>query len=82
MNAVALSAGKHTYFLLLFGTAEIKAAAIGAAVHHRSAGELHEFPAASNRLVYSLFGLEFTASLVDVTELHRLADSKLALKRF
>ena len=81
VHAVAFAAGKNPDLLLLLGAAEIEAAAVGAAVHHRRAGEIHEFAAAGDRLVDGLVGFELAARLIDVREFDRLADLKFAGER-
>ena len=81
MHAVALAAGKDADLLLLFGSAEVEAAAVGAAVHHRRSRELHELAAARDRLVDGLVGLQFAARLIDIGKLYRVADRERSGKR-
>ena len=77
MHAVALAARKLADLLLLIRALEIEPAAIGAARHFALAERDHVV-AAGNLLPDRLFRVERVARLVDITQLHRLADADRA----
>ena len=64
VDAVSFAAREDAHLLLLLWPAEVEAAAVGAAVHHRRSRELHELSAAGYRLVDRLVGLELSSLLV------------------
>ena len=67
---------------MLFGAAEVEAAAVGATIHHGCAGEAHEFAAACDGFVDGFVRFEFAAGLVDVAEFDCFADGEGAGERF
>src|SRR3954471_20640200 len=73
MPAVALAARQRADLLLLVGPAEIECRAIGARIHLALA-ELKLIEAAGDLLPHGLLAVERIARLVDIAELHRLAD--------
>ena len=73
MHAVALAAGEHADLLLLVGALEVEGAAIGAGIDLALA-EIEHLVAARDLLVEGLVGIERVAALVDIAELHALAD--------
>ena len=73
MHAVALAARELADLLLLVGALEVEGRAIGARVHLALA-ELELIEAAGDFLPHGLLAVERVARLVDIAELHRLAD--------
>src|SRR5215210_7413705 len=80
MQAVALAAGEHADILLPVGALEVEGRALGAVVELALA-ELEHLVAAGDLLIERLAGLQRVARLVDIAELHRLADADLAAIR-
>src|SRR5580698_8277101 len=73
MHAVALAAGQRADLLLLVGALEVEGRAIAARIDLALAE--HELvEAAGNFLPYVLLAVERIARLVDIAEMHRLAD--------
>ena len=73
MHAVALAARQHADLLLLVGALEVEGAAIGARIDLALA-EIEDVVAAGDFLPDVLLVVERVARLVDVAELHQLAD--------
>ena len=80
MDPVALAAGEQADLLLLIGALEVEGRAIGAGVDLALA-EIEHLVAAGDLLVERLAGIERVARLVDIAELHRLADLDRAVVR-
>src|SRR3954471_16870454 len=80
MHAVALAARQGAYLLLLVGALEVERGAIAARVHLALA-EQDQFVAAGNLLPNVLLAVEIVARLIDVAEVHALADGDGALIR-
>src|ERR1700732_1341752 len=80
MDAVALAARDVAYLLLLVGALEIERRAIAARIDLALA-EKNEFVAAGNFLPHALLAVERVARLVDIAEMHALADRDGALVR-
>ncbi len=74
MHAVALAAREGSHLLLLVGALEVEGAGIGARVHLALA-EIEHVIAAGDLLPDGLVGIERVAALVDVAEMHGLADA-------
>jgi hypothetical protein len=77
VHAVALAAGEVADLLLLVAAAEVEGRAVGARVHLVLA-ELDDLGAAGDFLPDGLVGVERVAALVDIAELHALADADRA----
>src|SRR6202046_4714069 len=73
MHAVALASGKLTHLLLLVAALEVEGAAIGARIDLALA-ELQHVEAARNLPPDRRLAVEAVARLVDIAEMHRLAD--------
>jgi hypothetical protein len=73
MDAVALSAGKLADLLLLVGALEVVCADIGPRVHFVLA-EIETLITARDLFPDILVRIEIVTALVNITELHRLAD--------
>src|SRR3546814_2581461 len=73
VNAVALTAGKLADLLLLIATLEIEGPHIGAGLEFMLA-DGHEIMAAGNFLPDIMVGIQMIAALIDIAELHRIAD--------
>ena len=73
MDAVALAARQHADLLLLVGALEVEGAAIGARIDLALA-EIEDVVAAGDFLPHGLLVVQRVARLVDIAELHRLAD--------
>src|SRR5579871_6329160 len=80
MHAVALTAGECADFLLLVGALEVERRAIAARIDLALA-EQDQFIAAGNFLPYRLLAVEVVARLVDIAELHALANRDRARVR-
>src|SRR5664280_3756463 len=80
MHAVALAARQGAYLLLLVGALEIERRAITARIDLALA-EQDQFVAAGNLLPHALLAVETVARLVDIAEMHALADRDGALVR-
>src|ERR1700686_5189594 len=80
MDTIALAAGELSHLLLLIGAAKIEQRAIGPA-RHLAPAEIDLLVAAGNLLPHRLVGRERIARLVDIAELHCLADAEAALVR-
>ena len=77
MDPVALAAGEHADLLLLVAALEVEVGDIGAA-GYLPLSELQHVQSAGNFLPYGLRIVERVAGLVDIAELHRLADRQRA----
>src|SRR5579864_2372436 len=77
MHTVALAAGELAHLLLLVRPLEVEPAAIGAAVH-LARPELELIEAAGNLLPHRLLGVERIAGLIDIAELHCVAEADRA----
>ena len=73
MHAVALAARERADLLLLVGALEVERRAVAARIHFALA-EQDDVLAAGNLLPHVLLAVETIARLVDVAEMHRLAD--------
>jgi hypothetical protein len=73
VDAVALAAREVADELLLVGALEVEARHVRAAVD-LAVADLDHVVAAGDLLVDGLVGVEVVAALVDVAELHRVAD--------
>src|SRR3546814_609070 len=73
VNAVALTAGKLADLLLLIATLEIEGPHIGVGLKFMLA-DGHEIMAAGNFLPDIMVGIQMIAALIDIAELHRIAD--------
>src|ERR1700731_4605964 len=80
MDAVALAARERANLLLLVGALEIERRAIAARIDLALA-EQDLFVAAGNFLPHTLLAVERVAGLVDIAEMHALADRDGALVR-
>src|SRR5689334_18308901 len=80
MHAVALTARQRTDLLLLVGALEIERRAIAARIDLALA-EQDQLVAAGNLLPDRLLAVEIVARLVDIAEMHALADGDGALVR-
>src|SRR3954468_6786642 len=80
MHAVALAARERTDLLLLVRALEVEIGAIGARIHLALA-EQDEILAARDLLPYVLLAVERVAGLIDIAEMHGLADLDRALVR-
>src|SRR4051812_3926687 len=80
MNAVALAARERTDLLLLVGALEIERRAIAARIDLALA-QKDQFVAAGNFFPHRLLAVEVVARLVDIAEMHALADDNGALVR-
>src|SRR5262245_17994980 len=81
VDAIALAARELAHFLLLVGTLEIEPANIGPGLH-LAVPELDHVVAARDLLEHRLLAVERVARLIDITELHRLADADRAFIGF
>src|SRR6185436_18485907 len=77
VEAVALAAREHADALLLVRSAEVERSDVGTRVDLASS-DLHPLLAAADLLPDRLLGVEPVARLVDVGELHRLAEPQRA----
>ena len=77
VDAVAFAAGELANLLLLIAALEVEGADIGAADQF-AVSDLDHIQATGNDLPDGLVGVEGVAALVDVGELHRLAQPDLA----
>src|SRR5262249_44956050 len=77
MHAVPLATGKVLDLLLLIGALEVEPRTIGAAID-LAAAELHGPTAARDDLPDALVTLERVARLIDVRDLHGLANAESA----
>src|SRR6185312_12541977 len=73
MHAVALAAGKRADFFLLVAALEIEGRDVSS-TRHVLLAEGDDVIAAGDFFPHGLFAVERVAALVDITELHRLAD--------
>src|SRR3546814_6352716 len=73
VNAVALTAGKLADLLLLIATLEIEGPHISAGLEFMLA-DGHEIMAAGNLLPDIMIGIQMIAALIDIAELHCIAD--------
>src|SRR6202048_4069660 len=80
MHAVALAARQRADLLLLIGALEIERRAIAARIDLALA-QNNEFVAAGDFLPHALLAVETVARLVDIAEMHALADRDGALVR-
>src|SRR6202011_2985108 len=80
MHAVALAARERADLLLLVGALEVERRAIAARIDLALA-EKNEFVAAGNFLPHGFLAVERIARLVDIAEMHALADRDGALVR-
>src|SRR6187431_2883497 len=80
MNAVAFSARELADLLLLVGPLEVEPADIGAG-RHLAGPELDHVAAAGDLLEHRLLAVERIARLIDIAELHRVADADGAVVR-
>src|SRR5258707_13843313 len=80
MHAVALAAGQRADLLLLIGALEIERGAIAARIHLALA-QKNKLVATGNLLPHRLLAVEAIAGLVDIAEMHALADRNGALVR-
>src|SRR6185295_14896782 len=80
MYAVALAARERTDLLLLVRPLEVEIGAIGARIHFALA-EQDEILTTRDLLPYVLLAVERVAGLIDVAEMHGLADLDRALVR-
>src|ERR1019366_7168846 len=80
VDAVALPAGQLAHLLLLIAALEVERADIGSADQFAVA-DLHHVQAAGNGLPDRIVGFEVVAALVDIGQLHRLAETDRALIR-
>src|SRR5262245_60635509 len=78
VDAIALTARELAHLLLLVGALEIEPADIGPGLH-LAVPELDHVVAARDLLEHRLFAVERVARLIDITELHRLADADRAV---
>ena len=74
VDAVALAAGERADLLLLVAALEVEGADIGARVHLALA-ELDDVLPVGDLLPHGLVGREVVAALVDVAEVHGLAEA-------
>src|SRR3990170_2580982 len=80
MNAVALSARELADLLLLIRPLEVEPADIGAG-RHLAGAKLDHVAAAGDLLEHRLLAVERIARLIDIAELHRVADADTAVVR-
>src|SRR6185437_14869843 len=80
MHAVALAARQRAHFLLLVGALEVERRAITARIHFLLA-EQDLLVTAGDFLPHRLLTVEIVARLVDIAEMHGLADGDVALVR-
>src|SRR6185312_3300958 len=80
VHAIALAARERTDLLLLVRSLEVEIGAIGARIHLALA-EQDEILAARDLLPYVLLAVERVAGLIDIAEMHGLADLDRALIR-
>ena len=80
VEPVALTAGEDAGLLLLVGALEAERGDVGARVH-LEVGDLDEVEPVGDDLPDVLVRVDAAAALVDVGDLHRLADLELAARR-
>src|SRR5215472_19087167 len=81
MHAVALAARQRAHLLLLVGPFEVERGTVTARINLPLA-EQDLLVSAGNFLPHRLLAVEIVARLVDIAEMHGLADGDAALVRF